>query len=185
MRLAPVMMAGLLVGAAALSAADALAAWNAAGRAVLPVQAARIPPGHRPTVGDADEGGGRTVTWQGTYFSSGDEVGGYRLNQQSGSGAPVQVCEVIAPVHSCAVSRADGDRDGAVSYTVVPVQGTWTGPASPPTLAGGGGEGDSPPPSRSPTPTPTPTPRPSPSQSPTPSPNPSRSPHPTPTPEQD
>ena len=194
-------VAAALVGAAALPATEALAAWTARGAVPVQATASRIPAGHRPSVAAGDSQGDAhstgedqsqhqsdtqhaiTITWPPSYLVTGDEVAGYRVNRVPASGPPVQVCEAPAPVHTCRDVVTD---QSPVTYTVTPIQASWKGPASPPsaTIGGDGNAGDSHPSDggarTDASPRPTATPAPTPSPTPTPTPRPTTRPSPSP-----
>jgi hypothetical protein len=192
----------LLIGAAAGLAANSLCARPAlaAGSFKITVtggaiaQGAVVPMGKSPTATVLPKS--IRLDWAPSLYGTGREVRGYAVRRQVvGSTDAVQVCTVASPMRACEDSPPTGQP---VTYTVVPTEQLWHGPASAPsnpvtlpapTLAvvaalPSPSVTPSPDPTASPTPaaTPSATPTPSPTATPPPTPSATAAPSPTATP---
>ena len=181
---------GLLIGAAAflstapLNASLALAAgtWRITVTGPAVSESAVVPMGKLPTATVLEKS--IKLEWAPSLYGTGREVRSYAVRRQVvGSTDAVQVCTVAAPTRA----RADSPPAGQpVTYTVVPTEELWRGPASAPsspvtlpapTLAV---VAALPSPSVTPSPDPTASPTPAATPSATPTPSPTATPPPTP-----
>ncbi|TME54377.1 MAG: hypothetical protein E6I60_07855, partial [Chloroflexi bacterium] len=127
---------GLLIGAAAflsvapLNATLALAAgsWTITATGPAVAESAVVPMGQLPTATVLPKS--IKLEWAPSTYATGREVAGYVVRRQAvGSKDAVEVCAVASPMRACEDSPPAGQP---VTYTVVPVEQLWRGPASAP-----------------------------------------------------
>ena len=190
---------GVLIGAAAflstapLSANLALAAgtWTITATGYGVAVSAVVPMGRLPTATALEKS--IRLEWAPSMYSTGVEVGSYAVMRQVvGSKDALKVCTVTSPMRTCEDTPPAGQP---ITYTVVPAEQLWRGPASAPsspvtllapTLAVAAtlplpSAMPSTSPTASPTPSATASPISTPSPTATPSPTPNATPDPTPT----
>jgi hypothetical protein len=116
--------AGLVVLA---GAGAALAAWSVRSEdAVLVGDVATLSQGNRPVV--RVDGDAVTISWKPTAVFDGRNVEGYRIKRY-GVSADDSVCGSLVVRENCTDAHVP---PGLYRYTVVPVQGGWSGPESNP-----------------------------------------------------
>jgi hypothetical protein len=124
--------APVVLGAAAAAltlAGTGTAGWGSGGTGSGAAGAKSMPGGNTPTATLALTS--VTVSWSASSFGGGPNVAGYVVKRYSGLGGGAQ-----APGGSCAgtvsgTSCTDsGVAPGAWTYTVTPVQGSWSGSES-------------------------------------------------------
>jgi hypothetical protein len=116
--------AGLVVLA---GAGAALAAWSVRSEnAVLVGDVATLSQGNRPVV--RVDGDAVTISWKPTAVVDGRNVEGYRIKRY-GATADDSVCGSLVVRENCTDAHVP---PGLYRYTVIPVQGGWSGPESNP-----------------------------------------------------
>jgi hypothetical protein len=123
----------LLFGAAAVAAlalaAPGSAGWGSGGSGAGAAGAKNMPGGNTPTATLVLTA--VNVSWSASAFAGGPDVEGYIVKRYSGLGGGAQTpggsCAGIVTATSCSDT---GIAPGTWTYTVTPVQGSWSGAES-------------------------------------------------------
>jgi hypothetical protein len=112
------------------SASPTLAAWSSPGRGSAAGAATALPTGMEPA-GSAT-GSSVTISWPASTLPGGIHVAGYTIHRYSASSGTAETvgsgCSGVVTVTTCTEASVP---QGTWLYTDTPVQGNWTGGASP------------------------------------------------------
>ena len=129
----PRLLAASAVAALAWSmAVPADAAWSGAGSGPTAARAVVMPAGLKPSA--SASGADVTLRWPAALLPGGTPVAGYRLNRYDVNGGVVTVlanCDGTVTSTTCTEHNVPA---GTWTYTDTPVQDSWTGLPSPPSL---------------------------------------------------